>query len=83
MKKTILVFFGAVLLLSCNNSSENPVEDKLDSLEARKDTLLDNIDSTTEAQTELLKERREKLKDKFDSSIEAKKDSLKKISGDN
>ena len=75
MKKILFVFFAAVSFAACNNSST--VDEKIDSLDKRKDTLINNVDSSINQKIDSLKERKEELKDKFDSTIDAKKDSLK------
>lgn len=77
MKKILFVFVAAASLAACNNSAEGPVENKLDSLDERKDTLIKQVDSSFEKKIDSLEQRKEELKDKFDSSIDAKKDSLK------
>lgn len=76
MKKLFLIFCVAGVFAACNNSAEK-ADDKMDSLEQRKDTLIENVDSATSAKIDSLKNRSEALKDHFDSSIEAKKDSIK------
>ena len=70
---TVLVF-GT--LVACNNEAGTS-DNKVDSLNERKDTLLEKVDSTADAKIDSIKTKTEELKDKFDSSIEAKKDSLK------
>jgi hypothetical protein len=77
MKKLFLIILAAGALTACNNSSENPVDKKLDSLNDRKDTLNKLADSSFGAKIDSLKDKRDDLKQKFDSSIDAKKDSLK------
>jgi hypothetical protein len=77
MKKLFFIVLATVALTACNNSSESGVDQKVDSLNERKDTLKEQTDSSFNAQIDSLKERRDDLKQKFDSSIEAKKDSLK------
>jgi uncharacterized coiled-coil DUF342 family protein len=76
MKKVLasLLVFGS--LAACNNESKS-VENKVDSLNERKDTLLENVDSTKNAKIDSINDRSKELKEKFDSSIEAKKDSVK------
>lgn len=76
MKKLISALTLVLFLAACNNDAGD-TQDPIDSLEERKDTLIDNVDSTIDAQVDSLKERGEALKDKFDSTIEARKDSLK------
>ena len=78
MKKLFLICLTAAFFTACNNSSESAVDEKIDSLDERKDTLLHNVDSSINAKIDSLKERKEELKDKFDSTIDKKKDSLKK-----
>ena len=73
--KKIFSLLAITFLLSCNNSSDGG--DALDSLEKRKDTLLENIDSASEAAVDSVKESFEKRKENFDSAFEARKDSLK------
>jgi hypothetical protein len=77
MKKFLasLLILGA--LAACNNEAGN-AGNKVDSLNERKDSLLENVDSTKDAKIDSLNNRSEELKDKFDSSIEVKKDSIKK-----
>jgi hypothetical protein len=77
MKKLFLVILAAGSLTACNNSSETAVDQKVDSLNDRKDTLKEQTDSSFNAKIDSLKDRRDDLKQKFDSSIEAKKDSVK------
>ena len=77
MKQFFYMLLLAGSLAACNDSAENPVEEKIDSLDKREDTLKNNIDSSFDAQIDSLKERKEELKEKFDSTIDAKKDSLK------
>ena len=72
--KKILSLFALTILLSCNNSSDG--NDPLDSLEKRKDTLIDNIDSARKASVDSVNESFEKRKENFDSAFEARKDSL-------
>jgi hypothetical protein len=76
MKKIFASLLILGSLAACNNEAGN-VENKVDSLNERKDTLLENVDSTADAKIDSIKNRSEELKDKFDSSIEAKKDSIK------
>ena len=75
MKKILSILALGVALAACNNSSTT--DEKVDSLDARKDTLIENVDSTVDAKVDSLKEKGSELKEKFDSSIEAKKDSVK------
>ena len=77
MKKMIVSLLILGSLAACNNESGTS-GDKVDSLNERKDTLLEKVDSTTEARVDSLKKNAEEKKEKFDSSIEAKKDSVKK-----
>ncbi|HEX2608775.1 MAG TPA: hypothetical protein VHK91_15435 [Flavisolibacter sp.] len=76
MKKIFASLFLMSALAACNNES-GTTENKVDSLEQRKDTLLDKIDSTKDAKIDSIEKRSDDLKDKFDSTIEAKKDSVK------
>ena len=84
MKKLLIVFTASVLA-ACNNSADNntagntgdATENKADSLEERKDTLLKNVDSTTRAKVDSIKERGENLKEHFDSTYEKRIDSVK------
>ncbi|MGN6164716.1 MAG: hypothetical protein ACTHOF_09265 [Flavisolibacter sp.] len=75
MKKFFSVLALGLALTACNNSSST--DEKVDSLNARKDTLINNIDSTVDAKVDSLKENGTELKEKFDSTIDAKKDSVK------
>jgi hypothetical protein len=75
MKKILASLFLFAFLAACNNAGKN--ENKVDSLNERKDTLLNKVDSTKNAKIDSIKNRSEELKDKFDSSIDAKKDSVK------
>jgi len=77
MKKIFLMLLVAGFIASCNNSSDNAVENQLDSLDERKDTLLNRVDSAFDKKIDSLEQRKEELKDKFDSTIDKKKDSLK------
>ena len=77
MKKVLLMLLVVGVFTSCNNSSDNAIENQLDSLDERKDTLLNRVDSTIDTKIDSLEERRDQLKDKFDSTIDKKKDSLK------
>lgn len=76
MKKSLAFLLILGSLTACSNEAGN-TESKVDSLEERKDTLLENVDSTANAKIDSIKNKSEELKDKFDSSIEAKKDSVK------
>jgi hypothetical protein len=76
--KKILSLMAIITFLSCNNSSDG--NDALDSLEKRKDTLLENIDSASDAAVDSVKESFEKRKENFDSAFEARKDSLEEKS---
>jgi len=76
MKKALAIMLVAVGLTACNNNG-NGTEEKVDLLNARKDTLTENVDSMAHAKIDSIKNRSEELKDKFDSSIDAKKDSIK------
>lgn len=77
MKKILssLLFIGT--LAACNNNAGS-AEDKVDSLNERKDTLTENVDSTAKAKIDSVKQWEKEQKEKFDSSIEAKKDSVTK-----
>lgn len=75
MKKLLTACLLVSVLASCNNDAKGN-NDPVDSLEKRKDTLINKIDSTTEAKIDSLKDRAENMKDKFDASYEAKKDSV-------
>jgi hypothetical protein len=76
MKKAVLIAMTAVMF-ACNNSANDKTDQAIDSLNDRKDTLLNNVDSSFDAKIDSLKDKKEELKDKFDSTIDAKKDSLK------
>jgi hypothetical protein len=76
MKKYILLFALVGALVSCNNSSET-AEEKADSIEERKDTLLDKVDSTADAKIDSVKQWSEKQEEKIDSAAKARKDSVK------
>ena len=76
MKKLLASIMMVSLLAACNNNGSNE-GDKLDSLNERKDTLIENVDSTADAKIDSIKNQSEELKDKFDSSFEARKDSIK------
>jgi hypothetical protein len=76
MKKVLASLLILGFLAACNNEAGN-AGDKVDSLNERKDTLLQNVDSTADAKIDSIKNKSEELKNKFDSSIEAKKDSIK------
>jgi hypothetical protein len=77
MKKILssLLLIGA--LAACNNNA-GTAEDKVDSLNERKDTLLEKVDSTADARIDSLKDWKKEQKEKFDSSIDARKDSINK-----
>jgi hypothetical protein len=77
MKKIAFMLLAVAVFSSCNNSSDDTVENKIDSLNERKDTLLNNVDSAFDKKIDSLEKRKEELKDKFDSTIDKKKDSLK------
>jgi len=76
MKKALALILILGSLTACNNEAGN-TGDKVDSLEERKDTLLDRIDSTKDAKIDSIENKSDQLKDKYDSTIEAKKDSVK------
>ena len=69
MKKIFLMLLVAGFIASCNNSSDNAVENQIDSLNERKDTLHNRVDSAFEKKIDSLEERKETLKDKFDFTI--------------
>jgi peptidoglycan hydrolase CwlO-like protein len=82
MKKFLILVAIAGSLSACNNSSTSgsgtdSTDKKLDSLEERKDTLVNNVDSTTDAKIDSLKDKAKNLKEKFDSSFKERKDSIK------
>ena len=77
MKKIIVSLSLIGTLAACNNNA-GTAEDKVDSLNERKDTLLEKVDSTADAKIDSLKEWKKEQTEKFDSSIEARKDSVKK-----
>ena len=76
MKKYILLFALIGALASCNNSTET-AEEKVDSIEGRKDTLLDKVDSTKDAKIDSIEQWSEKQQEKIDSAAKARKDSAK------
>lgn len=76
MKKMIFAFLLTGLLAACNNEG-GTTADPVDSLEERKDTLLENVDSTADAKIDSIQDRAEDLKQKFDSTYDQKIDSLK------
>jgi peptidoglycan hydrolase CwlO-like protein len=76
MKKLLAALLVLGTLAACNNESKS-VENKVDSLNERKDTLLEKVDSTADAKIDSIKDRSKELKEKFDSSIEKRKDSVK------
>jgi hypothetical protein len=75
--KKICVSLALALSLAACHSGPDTTEDTADSLEKRKDTLINKVDSTADAKIDSIRERSKDLKETFDSSIEAKKDSLK------
>lgn len=77
MKKIVFILAISSGLAACNSGNSNPTGDTVDSLNARKDTLTHNVDSTTDARVDSIKTEGKELKEKFDSSIDAKKDSVK------
>jgi peptidoglycan hydrolase CwlO-like protein len=77
MKNFFLICLAACFLTACNNSTDSKVDETLDSLEGRKDTLTKNVDSAFDAKIDSLEKKKDELKDKFDSTIEKKKDSVK------
>lgn len=74
MNKLFILVLSASLL-ACNNEGEGA--GVIDSLEARKDTLIQNVDSTTRAKTDSLQQRGSELKQSFDSTIDARVDSVR------
>jgi hypothetical protein len=76
MKKFFVPVALVVSLAACQ-SGPDTTENAADSLDKRKDTLIEKVDSTADAKIDSIKERSKDLKQNFDSSIEAKKDSLK------
>jgi hypothetical protein len=77
MKKFFLICLTACFLTACNNSTDDKTGDTIDSLKDRKDTLLDNVDSSINSKIDSLEKRKDELKDKFDSTIDKKIDSVK------
>ena len=57
MKKILFALLVAASITACNNEA-GTTGDAVDSLEERKDTLLENVDSTTEAKIDSLKDRK-------------------------
>lgn len=77
MKKILSLGLIVLALASCNSASEE-AKDVVDSLEQRKDTLVNNADSAMDKQIDSLKDRKDELVNKIDSTFDARKDSAKK-----
>jgi gas vesicle protein len=76
MKKVLSgLFLFTTLLTACNNEAEN--NDPVDSLEARKDSLVQNVDSTADAKRDSISAWEERQKEKFDSTLQKRIDSTK------
>jgi hypothetical protein len=75
MKQLFILIFAGALLGACNNNSE--VKPVVDSIEQRKDTLLENIDSTKKAVIDSVENWSEKQAERVDSAAKARKDSVK------
>ncbi|MBA2746016.1 MAG: hypothetical protein H0U44_07325 [Flavisolibacter sp.] len=75
MRTLSICFIMVLSLVACNNQDQ--ASSTVDSIDQRKDTLLDNIDSTAQAQIDSLKKWSEKQAAKVDSATEARKDSVK------
>ena len=77
MKRYLFLVLALGFLSACNNEAAT-ANDKADSIEERKDTLLNNVDSTKDGKIDSIENRADQLKDKIDSSADARKDSIKK-----
>jgi hypothetical protein len=75
MKKLFILIFAGATLGACNNNSE--VKPVIDSIEQRKDTLLENIDSTKKAIIDSVEDWGKRQAEKVDSATKARKDSVK------
>ena len=79
MKKLFAFLFISGSLVACDNNgttTENPI----DSIQERRDSLKDNVDSSLGNKIDSLEERKEELKEKFDSAAEKRIDSVKQKS---
>ncbi|HEX6334350.1 MAG TPA: hypothetical protein VFZ78_08990 [Flavisolibacter sp.] len=68
MKKVLVMFFSAVVLLACNNAAdtEGDIKDSLDSIaNERKDV----IDSTAEQKKEMIDSTTEAKKEMVDTTV--------------
>jgi hypothetical protein len=74
MKKIFGFLLIAGLMTACNNDAENG--DAADSIDARKDTLLENVDSAMQAKKDSIDQRAKELKESIDSTQEKRKDSV-------
>lgn len=77
MRKIATLLLAAAFFASCGNNAEN-TKDPVDSMEQRKDSLIDKVDSSINAKIDSLEERKDELKNKFDSTIDKRIDSAKK-----
>jgi len=75
--KNLILLLALAVFAACNNNTDNPTEEKVDSINKRTDTLQDRVDSTKDAKIDSVKEWSKEQKEKFDSSAKVKKDSIK------
>lgn len=77
MKKTVALILITLMVTACNNANEAESEE-VDSLQERKNELLETIDSSYSEKIDSLKEKRADLKKTFDSAYSKAIDSVKK-----
>lgn len=73
MKKLLFIFLSSAVLAACNNNADGSAD--------VKDSVLEKIDSATEAKIDSLKDSTERLKEKVESTFE-KTDSANKAISD-
>ncbi len=62
MKKLFYIFFSSAVLVACNNNSDGSAD--------VKDSVLEKIDSSTEAKIDSLKDSTERLKERVEKTFE-------------
>jgi hypothetical protein len=77
MKRVLCFSLLLATLAACDNAGSNS-KDPADSIESRKDTLMENVDSTAQAKRDSIARWEEEQKKKIDSTADKRIDSAKK-----
>jgi len=76
MKRVFSLLLVAAAFTACGNDGDG-TKDPIDSTEQRKDTLIENIDSTAQAKKDSIEQWEKSMKEKVDSMTDKRIDSLK------